>query len=621
MEPVPIYVGIKSVHQFSHRENENNCYIGNYDICSLLDAQYHEGRKLIMTFSSFDCFGEPPISDIKLIVAEDRINDKGEQHKVAEIPKDYSYIDVALGKNKDCLLCFKKLDPMNVVYKAELIEKFPRENYADSELNQAINMFIFSEGIKLSKEQDTVKVFSFVLTSVDENGKISKIFTTCLVFYEQISDSLANQLYIIQTETNKVYMPKAICLASHWPFIEHYKEILKEIYRLTISTYEIPIERVICNLMQEVPLPDQGMTSVQYSIGAQSLKFSRPPAKYIPYIPDQSLEYLFRSLPIDLVIEVWSCLLVERKVLLISKSKALLTHVALALTSLIFPFKWDQVLIPILPNALKNYIETIFPYIIGVSPYLLTSEVEIPFDAVKVYLDDGKIESQENYPRLPDKLKRSLINSLNRSANIYSPNDPIRDTADEAFDRFIREDEDFKYFNPLQTKDAFLDFFTHLLKNYSKFFVMPMKSGDKVMDYRTCFNTADFLNYHKSNKPDTLLYRLTETSLFACFIESRYFSPIAQFELEYFDEALKFKRSKNDPFFVKPFQTRDVLPALLANDIGFEPDSAFRYERFPKLNDNYIVDPRIVQTLAQSTMPKLKLALKDDMLIRLSHEE
>ena len=72
-------------------------------------------------------------------------------------------------------------------------------------------------------------------------------------------------------------MPKAICLISHWPYIDHMKEILREIYRLHLSTYDVPIERVICNLLQEVPLPDQGVTNVIYSIGRNKIYFSRPP--------------------------------------------------------------------------------------------------------------------------------------------------------------------------------------------------------------------------------------------------------------------------------------------------------------------------------------------------------
>ena len=305
MDPIPVMTGGNSLHQYSHTENEHHYYIGNYDITSLVGAKRMEGLKLVMTCTYCETSGTP-INDIKLVPSTVQQNDKGEMKKVALIPENYNYINFPFGRNKDSFLCFRNLsDPLNMAFKAELIEKFPRDDYPDSPLNQAIHMFCFTEGIKLSREQLSPIVFSFILTTVDENTKkVPRIFVTCLIFYENIPESIAKQLNIILSPNNKVFMPKAICLVSHWPFIDQYREILKEIYRLHLSVYEIPLERVICNLIQEVPLPDQGVTCVQYNIGRQKLYFSRPPAKYLPYLPDTCLEYLFRSLTIPDIIAV-----------------------------------------------------------------------------------------------------------------------------------------------------------------------------------------------------------------------------------------------------------------------------------------------------------------------------
>jgi len=60
-------------------------------------------------------------------------------------------------------------------------------------------------------------------------------------------------------------------------------------------------------------------------------------------------------------------LLLECKIFVISRQKALLTAVIEALQSLLFPFIWNYILIPILPMALQEYTETIFPFIIGLN--------------------------------------------------------------------------------------------------------------------------------------------------------------------------------------------------------------------------------------------------------------
>jgi hypothetical protein len=87
---------------------------------------------------------------------------------------------------------------------------------------------------------------------------------------------------------------------------------------------------------------------------------------------DTSLEYLFRALSFEDVIRLWTCVMLEKKVLLVSSHKCLLSNVSHAILTLIFPFKWEHVLIPILPVPLRNCIETIFPYIIGIHPEMLT---------------------------------------------------------------------------------------------------------------------------------------------------------------------------------------------------------------------------------------------------------
>jgi hypothetical protein len=58
--------------------------------------------------------------------------------------------------------------------------------------------------------------------------------------------------------------------------------------------------------------------------------------------------------------------MMERKVLLISKHKALLTHVGVAMISLLFPFCWKNPLVLILPPSMKAFLDAPFPYLIGI---------------------------------------------------------------------------------------------------------------------------------------------------------------------------------------------------------------------------------------------------------------
>lgn len=102
--------------------------------------------------------------------------------------------------------------------------------------------------------------------------------------YEPLPAILRNKLkpsfYI---ENIEIFAPKALCIISSYSFISQYKEILKQLYRLHLSQCPIPIERYICNFVDEIPIPVKGTTLVQYEIGTTLISFSRPLDQLQPY--------------------------------------------------------------------------------------------------------------------------------------------------------------------------------------------------------------------------------------------------------------------------------------------------------------------------------------------------
>jgi hypothetical protein len=103
--------------------------------------------------------------------------------------------------------------------------------------------------------------------------------------------------------------------------------------------------------------------------------------------------------------------LLEKKVLLISKHKALLTHAAVALISFLFPLCWKHVLIPILPKEMTDVLDAPVPFMIGIDPTILQLEedndeeggIEIPNEVYRVNLDIGFISLRDTKPKVPPK--------------------------------------------------------------------------------------------------------------------------------------------------------------------------------------------------------------------------
>lgn len=81
----------------------------------------------------------------------------------------------------------------------------------------------------------------------------------------------------------------------------------------------MPLERYIYNFIEEIPLPDEaGKILVQHELGGHTVNFFRPVDQNMPFIDGSDIENLFRSLAVEDIIEIFTYLLVERKVIVIS---------------------------------------------------------------------------------------------------------------------------------------------------------------------------------------------------------------------------------------------------------------------------------------------------------------
>ena len=147
---------------------------------------------------------------------------------------------------------------------------------------------------------------------------------------------------------------KALCIISHYSFTTAFKDILKQLYRMQISNtgLTLPMERFIINVIDEIPLPDEGKLQIQHEIGGELANFFRPVDQYPPIITREEVENLLKCLDIDSILEVYSAILLEKKIVFVSKHKSLLTQTISCFMAFIFPFNWKHTLIPILPVKL-----------------------------------------------------------------------------------------------------------------------------------------------------------------------------------------------------------------------------------------------------------------------------
>ena len=129
---------------------------------------------------------------------------------------------------------------------------------------------------------------------------------------------------------------------------------------------------------------------------------------------------------------------------MISEHLSLITYIADAITGLIFPFVWSHVLIPILPEEMKEFIQAPVPFIIG-----LNSKGEelnyTTLEAVKVYLDSDELIYSDNIPPLPENSLKLLTKRLQPFSKLHLNSKKKLQTVDLAFDINIIDPEEEEY--------------------------------------------------------------------------------------------------------------------------------------------------------------------------------
>lgn len=256
--------------------------------------------------------------------------------------------------------------------------RYPLKDHPDHPLNPMVVQFCFptnSELIMPSTAYEMPRVHHFVLTN--ERGR--KIYGTCLTVMEEYvpkpdspwynhQPSLAEEddssmdesgveLSVVPPSSRRhrkaLYLPKVLCLLSTWPYLTAFREYLSQLYRLAVLTdaMHAPVERYVVNLY-EIPAPPPGSYEIQLTILNSTIRFWAPPARLPIAYTALPFQILFECLDVDNILKVWSAMLVERKVLLVSSQHSILTVCAEILASLLFPMRWSHLCVPLLPKLL-----------------------------------------------------------------------------------------------------------------------------------------------------------------------------------------------------------------------------------------------------------------------------
>ena len=114
---------------------------------------------------------------------------------------------------------------------------------------------------------------------------------------------------------------KCICMIVPLPFVSAAKSFLEQLYGAAVNKKEscLPLECYIYNLIFEVPLPPPGRT-MRFTCTGENITCQRPGLNELPLF-DYSLKELCGLLGVENIVQLFTCILLEYQILIISNSE------------------------------------------------------------------------------------------------------------------------------------------------------------------------------------------------------------------------------------------------------------------------------------------------------------
>lgn len=492
-------------------------------------------------------------------------------------PHAFCMIHKTLNKGlmgSDVYLCYKKSmnRPKLISYQPEILHRYPTVDHNDFPLNlcPSVPLFCLPMGTTLEawphvpggdgklKRKPIQPIFStFVLTV---NDGTYKVYGSALTFYEDFDEQLLNdqQRELLEWgpdshKTHSLHVNKSICLLSRWPFGDTFEKWLQFLHQISIfnEPHTVSIERNITHLLDEVPFPSPSIMLQLSNLSNDRILLTLPEDSPLPR-SGAGFRQLLSNLGTENCLHVLLLVMTEQKILIHSLRPATLTAVAEAVSSFLFPFKWQCPYIPLCPLGLAEVLHAPLPYLIGVDSRFFDL-YEPPNDVTCVDLDTNTIglcESQKhlNTKLLPKRAARILrqtlrnLEELNQSSSNESSNSLDRDFKKKKREQNLEQ----------RIQEAFLQFMASILKGYRDYLVPISKAPtSRATDPDALFQMNAFLR-SRDKAHHKFFQMLMKTQMFIKFIEERSFVSDGDHNLAFFDEcAEKVSAFEDTPTEIK----------------------------------------------------------------------
>ena len=364
--------------------------------------------------------------------------------------------------------------------KPKIISAFPHFEKVTTSFSESMLNHCFPNGYELVSSPMPIEpnVFSFILDNNFFNINYPQKYLSCLICYENITqykllyemsklepNAELDKNEVLNVKDADIYIPKCILVISLYPFFAEMEKIVTEIYtyslnkvhyykkddpiqnpnskkrlskRLTtkdqpntpkLLTREVdleqPIEKIIENLLIELPVPPRGVCSVNYFLNGEERTIKQNEMNKLPLV-GVNLKRICIDFEAKDIMTIYNYLFLEYRILFFSKNIEYLNSYIQGFLSLLYPFQYQYQIITILPKENFETLESITPFIAGINlPYeedffqkndfcITDCILIVDIDQKKYFLYNGNEENKieefpKNYRKTFEKKLHDLI--------------------------------------------------------------------------------------------------------------------------------------------------------------------------------------------------------------------
>ena len=269
---------------------------------------------------------------------------------------------------------------------------------------------------------------------------------------------------------SNIYIPKCLMIMSLYPYFAEYEKILTEIYKyslikeqnfekikrtetnpqikinsnftlikpdlLEIKTEKneitidekkitIPMDKIIENLLIELPVPPRGFFTVEYTLINQERELKQNLMNELPLV-DINLKRLF-TFEIKEIVDMYHNLFLETRILFFSENIQSLNMYIFGLLALLYPFQYQYQVVTILPEENFEIIESITPFIAGINmeyteDFFESRDLTLSDGILIVDIDKTKIDfvnKMSDIPEFPKGYRKTLEKNLQSIKSKY----------------------------------------------------------------------------------------------------------------------------------------------------------------------------------------------------------